>query len=276
MWDDDPKYNHNDKGARFAAASEMWLRFGAEDALETVKSMIFEEKLDEVNDIKTVTTGSWVNISRYDLIELAMDEETPEDIRNHSEDIIVRCAQEYLVPRAEKDGHKVVTALDEYYWGHNANLAEKTHILAMASKLVDDEVKKEKFMEVARDQWHWLMGRNPNSYAMATRVGKGATAFYHMEWGPYSPPPPGFAIGGPNASNLPQLAPGAPAKALLWDNPEKTRVGTPPHAMFHWKQEDIWDGGFIEEGSYEEGWWAVTETDLLYSADFVLAGIAIR
>jgi hypothetical protein len=120
------------------------------------------------------------------------------------------------------------------------------------------------------------MGRNPNSYAMATRVGKGVTAFYHMEWGPFDPPPPGFAIGGPNATKLSAMAPGAPAKVLIWDNPEKTRMGTPAHTMFHWRQEDLWDAGFAEEGSWEVGWWEVSETDLLYSSDFVLAGIAVR
>jgi uncharacterized protein (DUF1501 family) len=46
--------------------------------------------------------------------------------------------------------------------------------------------------------------------------------------------------------------------------------------MFHWRQEDMWDGGFVKEGSFEDGWWNVTETDLLYSAGFVLAGIAVR
>jgi endoglucanase len=282
LWDDGID-GRGDKSARFVAAVEMWTRFRDEDALKKIRSMIFEEKLEEVHNTHIITTGAWVNISRYGLMTLALDKKTPEDIRKFSKEIIVKCADEHMLPKAEKDGHNLIHDINEYYWGHNSNLAEKTHMLAIAAKLTGDK----KYMKVARDQWHWLMGRNPNSYSMATRIGKGPTAFYHLEWGPYvdkinidaNPPiepPPGYAVGGPNSGNLPGLAPGAPAKALLWDNPETTRYGTPPGAMWHWKQENIWDGGFVKEGEWNEGWWAVTENNLHYSAAFFLALISIR
>ena len=99
---------------------------------------------------------------------------------------------------------------------------------------------------------------------------------YHMEWGPIEPPPPGFLLGGPNSQNMGFLAPGAPAKALLWDNPEKMRTGLDAHAMWHWRQSDLWDGNFVPEGEWTEGWWAVSEPDILYSANLVLAGVSVR
>src|SRR5205085_7495201 len=99
---------------------------------------------------------------------------------------------------------------------------EKLHIHAVASKLTKDPG----YLEAARDQWHWVLGRNPNGYSMVTRVGKGPTRLYHEEWGKREPPPPGYLVGGPNAMEAGFLAPGAPAKAIFWDNPRKLRSGT--------------------------------------------------
>ena len=131
-------------------------------------------------------------------------------------------------------------------------------------------------LEAARDQWHWVLGRNPNGYSMVTRVGKGPTRLYHEEWGHREPPVPGFLVGGPNAMEAGFLAPGAPAKALLWDNPHKLRSGTPAHGLWHWQQSDLWDGGFEAEESWDIGWWTVIEPDIYYNANFVLAAVAVR
>jgi hypothetical protein len=152
-------------------------------------------------------------------------------------------------------------------------LLEKTHVLAMAARVDPGE---QWALQAARDQWHWVLGRNPNGYSMVTRVGKGPDRFYHMEWGPHEPPPPGFLLGGPNGVNMGFLAPGAPAKALLWDNPRPLRSGLPAGSLWHWRQSDLWDGGFVAEGQWTDGWWAVTEHDILYSANLVLAGVSVR
>ncbi|MBN2342684.1 MAG: glycoside hydrolase family 9 protein [Deltaproteobacteria bacterium] len=271
------EYLYNDIGARWAAAVEMWVRFRDKDALATILGMYKIDKFDQVLDVKAITTGSWPNVSRYGLIELAFDDGSPKEVQEFAKKKIIQCADEWLIPRWEKDAHKVVAVEWEYYWGFGANTAEKVHMLAMAAKLTGEK----KYMEAARDNWHYLMGRNPNGYSLATGVGsKAPTKFYHLEWGPYAdaldiPPAPGFALGGPNYTDLPALAPDMPAKALLWDNQEPTRVGGKPHQMWHWKQEELWDGGFEPEGGWNKGWWCVVETDLLYSADFTLAGIAV-
>ncbi|MBN2802057.1 MAG: glycoside hydrolase family 9 protein [Deltaproteobacteria bacterium] len=272
-WDDNERgEQYTDNGARFAAMTEMWLRFREPTALEEILGFTKVEKFKEVTDPHAIATGSWVNISRYGIVALAMDTGTPAEVRNWAKGMLKRVCDEILMPVAEKDGYKVLSNEWDYYWGHNANLAEKTFILAMTAHVTGEA----KYMEHARDQWHWLMGRNPNSYAMATRVGKGIDAFYHMEWGPYNPPPPGYAIGGPNQTKLCKLAPGAPAKVLIWDNQNDLETGTPAHTLFHWRQEELWEGGFTKNDSWDVGWWEVTETDLLYSAGFVLAGISVR
>ena len=164
------------------------------------------------------------------------------------------------------------STLDDYYWGHNSNLMEKAHILAVAARLAPE---RGWLAEAARDQWHWVLGRNPIGSSMVTGVGRGPTRIYHLEWGTREPPPPGFLIGGPNARDMGFLSPEAPAKALLWDNPRPLRSGLPPHSLWHWRQSDLWDGGFVPEGSYDVGWWTVNEPDILYSANLVLAGATL-
>ncbi|MBN2342240.1 MAG: glycoside hydrolase family 9 protein [Deltaproteobacteria bacterium] len=270
-------YFYNDIGARFGAAVEMWIRFRDQDALANILGMINVDKFAQVHDVEAVTNGSWRNMARYGLMELALDEGTPAELRTFAKEKLIQCADEWLIPRWEKDGYKIVALGWEYYWGIAANTSEKVHLLAMVAKLTGNK----KYMIAARDNWHWLMGRNPNAYSMATGIGRAPTKLYHLEWGPYSderniPPAPGFVIVGPNFRDLPELSPNAPAKALLWDNQEPTRVGGQPHQMWHWRQEELWDGGFEPEGNWNKGWWYVVETDLLYSADFTLAAIAIR
>ena len=278
-WDDGPD-GRGDVPGRFVAAVEMWTRLRDASALEVVKTLINHELVSSLEE--GIFRGSWVNISRYGLISLAQDAETPEDIRAIAKERMVKAA-DLAFPRIEKDGYRTCDELYDYYWGHNANLAEKVHIFAAVYKLTEDE----KYLHAARDLWHWLNGRNPNGYSMTTGVGtRPPTRFYHMEWGyhqndminktgEFFPPAPGYLLSGPNAINNCFLAPGAPAKALLWDTPETTRPGPPPHALWHCEQPSIWDGNFIPEDSYAEGWWGVTECDVIYSADYVLAGISV-
>lgn len=267
LWDDEPE--NNEVGARFMAAVEMWRTFRDKNALSRVEAAM---SLPEVADVDKVIRGAWGNLSRWGLGELAMDKSTPAPLRAEARKRILAAAEDMRAQVEKKDGYRCASTLEDYYWASNSNLMEKAHILAMAARLAPEQGW---ILEAARDQWHWILGRNPNGYSMVTRVGKGPTRLYHMEWGPHEPPPPGFLIDGPNATALGFLAPGAPAKALLWDNPEPTRTGLPAHSLWHWRQSDLWDGGFLAEGEWKKGWWCVTEPDILYSGNFVLAGTSL-
>jgi endoglucanase len=267
LWDDEP--GNTDVGARFVAAVETWRAFRDRDALDRVR------KLLDADETKpgAFLEGSWANVSRFGIVALALDDSTPKELREEARRRIL-AAVDALRDQVEKaDGYRCAHGLDDYYWASSSILLEKTHLLAVAAKISPDAGWA---LEAARDQWHWVLGRNPNGHSMVTRVGRGPDRFYHMEWGPKEPPPPGFLIGGPNAQQMGFLAPGTPAKALLWDNPKPLRSGLPPHSLWHWKQTDLWDGGFAKEEDWSTGWWAVVEPDVLYSASFVLAAAAVR
>jgi len=266
LWDDEP--GMTDTGARFIMAIEYWRRFGDPEALKQVEALMSEPETQP----KEFLAASWANLSNWGIAALALDPRTPAKLKAEARKRQLEAA-DMLVERAASDGYLCASRPEDYYWGHNAILMEKVYILAVAAKL---DPSKSAYLDVARDQWHWVLGRNPNGFSMVTRVGKGPTRLYHMEWGAFEPPPPGYLIGGPNGQNMDFLAPGMPAKALLWENPGPLRSGVAPGSLWHWHQSDLWDGKFVAEGQWTDGWWAVIEPDILYSADFVLAAASVH
>jgi hypothetical protein len=267
LWDDE-KPDGSDVGARFEGAVEYWRTFRDPAALAKARELLD----DPLTKPEEIVKGAWANISRWGLTTLAFDEGTPKPVREEAKRRLIAGADLMRHHLEEKDGYRCASTPEDYFWASNSNLMEKLHILAVAGKLTGDP----RYLEAARDQWHWVLGRNPNGFSMVTRVGKGPTSLYHMEWGHRPTPPPGFLVGGPNGMDAGFLAPGAPAKALLWDNPRKLRAGTPAHTLWHWQQSDLWDGGFAAEESWETGWWTVVEPDIYYNANFVLAAVVVR
>ncbi len=268
LWDDEPI--HNDTGARFVAAAEMWRSFRMKDALASAQALL--ASAEETRSPDKILDGAWANISRLGLWTLARDPQAPPQTRAEAGQRLVAVADRLRTRVERTDGYRCASAPEDYFWASNSNLMEKLLLMAMAARI---DPERSWLTDAAQDQWHWILGRNPNGYSMITRVGKGPDRFYHAEWGPREPPPPGFLIDGPNAQNAGWLAPGAPAKALLWDNPSQLRSGLPPHSLWHWQQSDLWDAGFLPEGAWGDGWWTVVESDILYNANFVAAGTVL-
>lgn len=266
LWDDSPEYK--EIGARFAAATEMYRAFRLPAALTRLQSFLPDPETQPAKFVE----GGWPNLSRFAFMSLALDAQAPAALRNEAKQRLL-AAVETLRPQIERDGYLCATTPAGYYWGHNANLMEKAHELAFAARL---DPSRTWLVEAARDQWHWMLGRNPNGYSMITRVGKGPERMYSMEWGHSDPPPPGFLVGGPNGASMPYLAPGAPAKALLWDNPSPLKSGLPAHSLWHWEQSDLWEGRFVAQGSWTGGWYAVTEPDIYYNAHAVLVAAELQ
>jgi endoglucanase len=267
LWDDEPQFT--DVGARFIAAVEMWRTFADPGARD--RAAAFMANAEETQP-EPALRGAWANLSRWGLVQLAFDPTAPAPMREEARARVLAIAASMRSWVERDDGYRCASTTDDYYWGHNSNLMEKTHLLAMAARLSPGESW---LVEAARDQWHWVLGRNPCGYSMITGVGRGPRRIYHLEWGEHEPPPPGFLVGGPNHQNMGFLAPNTPAKAMLWDNPQPLRSGLPAHSLWHWRQSDLWDSGHLPEGSWDLGWWAVTEPDIVYSANFVLAAATL-
>jgi endoglucanase len=267
LWDDSTEYQEG--GARLIAAVEIWRSFRLPAALASAQKLL----ADPETQPKKFFDGAWADLARWGLTGLAFDDKTPAALRNEAKQRLL-AAVELARPQVETlDGYRCASTPTDYYWGHNSNLLEKAYQFAIALQL---DPSRSWLREALRDQWHWILGRNPNGYSMVTRVGKGPERLYHTEWGDVKGPIPGYLLGGPNASEMGFLAPGAPAKALLWDNPRALRSGLPPHSLWHAEQSDLWDGGFVAERETSPGWWAVSEPDIYYNANLVLVAAELQ
>jgi endoglucanase len=267
LWDDSTEFQET--GARLIAAVEVWRSFRLREALASANALISDPETQP----ERFFSGAWANLSRWGLMGLAFDAQTPEGLRETAKQRLLAAAESARSRIEGSDGYRCASELKDYYWGHNSNLLEKAHQLAVALRL---DPSRSWLREALRDQWHWILGRNPNGYSMVTRIGKGPERLYHTEWGNVKGPVPGYLLGGPNAKGMSFLAPGAPAKALLWDNPKPLRSGLPAHSLWHHEQSDLWDGGFVPEGQWTAGWWAVTEPDIYYNANLVLVAAELQ
>jgi hypothetical protein len=267
LWDDSKEYQET--GARLIAAVEMWRTFRLPAALDSARKLL----TDAETRPDKFYSGAWANLSRWGLMGLAFDDKSPADVRAEAKNRLLAAVEQSRQHIEGRDGYRCASEPKDYYWGHNSNLLEKAHQFAVALRLDPSRVW---LREALRDQWHWILGRNPNGYSMVTRIGKGPDRMYHTEWGSLKNPVPGYLLGGPNAAQMGVLAPGAPAKALLWDNEKPLRSGLPPHSLWHSEQSDLWDGGFVPEGQWTNGWWAVTEPDIYYNANLVLVAAELQ
>jgi endoglucanase len=267
LWDDSTEYQEG--GARFIAAVELWRSFRLPAALESAKKLL----ADPETQPQKFFDGAWADLSRWGLIELAFDTKTPEALRSDAKQRLLAAVEQARSQIETKDGYRCASKPGDYYWGHNSNLLEKAHQLALALAL---DPSRTWLREALRDQWHWILGRNPIGYSMVTRIGKGPERLYHTEWSDVKGPVPGYLLGGPNASEMGFLAPGAPAKTIVWDNDKPLRSGLPAHSLWHAAQSDLWDGGFVAEGVTSPGWWAVTEPDIYYNGNLVLVAAELQ
>jgi endoglucanase len=262
LWDDGPEYPSED-GARAAAAFEVWRTFGRQDALADLQARWDSPQLAGGME------GGWPNVGRFAVLGVLLDDKAPQDMRAQARQRLLKAVDAYR-PVIEADGYRCALRKDEYYWGSPCVLMEKAALMALAARV--DPQGHAWCAQAAEDQWHWVLGRNPNGYSLVSRVGHGPTRIYHTEWGRKRTPPPGFLVDGPNFSSAPFLSPDAPAKALLWFSPADLPSGVKAGDPWHNDQRDLWDGGFVERDQWATGWWVVTEVDVYYNAALVLAG----
>ncbi len=269
LWDDGPKVK-SDVGARFIASAEMWKTFQLPAALTRIRELFESPETGPYQ----YPYGSWTNLTRWAMMTLVFDARTPPELKAEAKKRLLTAAMS-MKAQAENDGYLCATRPSDYYWGSNSNLLEKAELLLVAAELEPQEFGWAR--TAARDQWHWILGRNPNGFSMVTRVGNGPKTLYHAEWGPKFPlVPPGYLIDGPNYQDVPFLAPEAPAKAMLWEAPKDLRSGVRKGGMWHWAQSDWWDGGFLEEPSYSFGWWFVNEPDIFINMNLVNIAAAMQ
>ena len=109
-----------------------------------------------------------------------------------------RAAAEAVVERTHANPYRVSMQAKDYVWGSNGVAAGYGMYLLVANALHPDK----RFVDTARDNLHYLLGRNTFSLSWITQLGEHAVEHPHHRPsgdGKQSGPWPGLLSGGPNA-----------------------------------------------------------------------------
>jgi endoglucanase len=146
--------------------------------------------------IRAAGPPSWANVGALALWSYAWGR-SDEAARAIQADTIA--AADEIVKRSEASGYRVSLTSRDYVWGSNAVAANYGMQLLIANRFHPDP----KYVEAARDNLHYLLGRNTFSVSWVTGVGE--NPFHHPHHRPSgadanAEPWPGLLSGGPNRS----------------------------------------------------------------------------
>ncbi len=200
---------------RLWAAAELW-RTTREPAFDRY---FVEHRAEQRAAINADRPPAWANVAPLALWAYALaprgDKGLQQAIRKES-----LAAAETIVARTAANGYRVSLVRADYVWGSNGVVANYGLQLLLANAFRKDA----RFVEAARDDLYYLLGRNALSLSFVTRLG--ANPFRHPHHRPSGAddnvePWPGLLAGGPNATRqdaamakLPDLP---PAKMYLDD-----------------------------------------------------------
>jgi endoglucanase len=132
-------------------------------------------------------------------------------------------AADAIVARSAANGYRVSLTTRDYVWGSNAVAANYGLQLLVANAMKPDA----RYVDGARDQLEYLLGRNTFSLSWVTQVGE--NPFRHPHHRPSgadanAEPWPGLLSGGPNSRRqdpaMKALAPGLPPARMYLDDQE--------------------------------------------------------
>ena len=210
-------YADNDcSDERLWAAAELWRTTG-----DTVYGDYFlKNYADHLQDLAPAKLKAWNNLGpmavwTYALAKRKGDATAIAEIRKAS-----TAAAHDIVDRSRNNGYRVSLRSQDYVWGSNGGAANYGVQLLVTNLLSPDPA----FVEAARDNLHYLLGRNTFSLSWVTSVGENAYRHpHHRPSGAGKTPGawPGMLSGGPDKDRedkllkaLPELP---PAKLYLDD-----------------------------------------------------------
>ncbi len=197
-----------DKDERYWAAAELYKAFGDECYREDFEQLAAEKIY---HGYGWVEMGSYGNIA-YLTCNRPIDEQLADKIRAS----IIELA-DTLKATANEDGYQAALKDNEYIWGSNLSVCCNGIHMYDAYKITGDV----SYLDAAREQLHYILGRNPMGLSYVTGCGTDAVLRpHHRPSGFVGMPMPGMLSGGPcdwNADIIVQnvLKDEAPAKCFV-------------------------------------------------------------
>jgi endoglucanase len=174
------------------AAAELW-RTGGDEA---AGRHFLDHRPEHQASLKADGPPSWPNVAPLALWTYALASGGDEAARRAIRDASLAAA-DAIVARSAANGYRTSLVPADYVWGSNAVAANYGLQLLVANAMRPDA----RYVEAARDDLYYLLGRNTFSLSWVTRVG--ANPFRHPHHRPSgadaNPEPwPGLLSGGPN------------------------------------------------------------------------------
>ncbi len=194
----------NCRDERLWAAAELWRTTG-EAAYQNYFLASYAEFLPGLDSPPTAT---WADVGQMGLWSYAL---SPRRGVNGRAVVAIRertlAAAGAIVERIRRNPYHVSLQAKDYVWGSNGVAAGHGMTLLMADIMRKNKSDKE-FADAARDDLHYLLGRNAFSLSWVTHVGENPYQHPHHRPSaahPETPPWPGLLSGGPNKDREDQV-----------------------------------------------------------------------
>ncbi len=182
-----------DGDERYWAACQMYRATGDTsylDAIDSITGTYYKDGLE------------WHMVGHYGNIALltmyGIDTESAE--YEKAMEMLFNWVREYM-SKAEETGYN--TAISKYTWGSNMSIANAGIVLGLAYRLTGEE----SYLETAKLQLHYLLGRNPNGMCYVTGSGTVSPENpHHRISGVIGQAMPGMLVGGVNSDLADSIA----------------------------------------------------------------------
>lgn len=203
----------NDRDERFWAAVELYCATGEQKYHDYIKASYSDPSFSKAS-------FGWATVGGYGTVSYLMmgQDKVDSTVYDYLRSQFIKEADR-LVDIWSNDGYKVVLRPDEYYWGSNGEVMNRAMHLILANAIASNA----EYINAARDQFHYILGRNALNQCYVT--GFGSNPIMHPHHRPSAAdgieqPVPGMLSGGPNSRRQDPTA------------QEKIPVGTPPAKAF--------------------------------------------
>jgi endoglucanase len=175
------------------AAAELW---------RTTKQTTYEGYfLDHDNEqLPSIAAGapSWPRVGSLALWTYILDHSADKNAADEIRRLSLKAADD-IVARSDKNGYRISLASKDYVWGSNGVVANYGVQLLLANIVKPNA----NYLDAARENLHYLLGRNTFSLSWVTQLGENPFRQPHhrpSQTDSNSEPWPGLLSGGPNRS----------------------------------------------------------------------------
>lgn len=176
----------NDLDERYWAAAELY---------KTTGEAMYHDDFKQLAKEKILHGYGWEDVGSFgNMAYLTTTHQTDAHLTGRIQESMIVLADEYVY-QSEHDGYDVGLGAKDYKWGSNMLVAGIGNHLYDAFRISGDD----KYSKAAKEQLHYLLGKNPMGYCYVTGFGTKYPMYpHHRPSAAVNKPMPGMLVGGPD------------------------------------------------------------------------------